>query len=564
LFDLTGRAERPVEEDRPVDQHLATIWEAISDAVPTEIALQHGRRETSWGDFERRAARFAAAMLAAGVRPGDTVAVDLYNCSEYLEVFFAALKIRAVPANVNHRYLGEELHLLLAQLDAIVLVHPASLRERVAGPVAATAGLRLIVEVGSAGGVPAGTHGYEDLISAHEPADRVRRPPEDSFLSCTGGTTGLPKAVEYVIAHSVANTRILGRQMLGLDEVDWDAPAVDRALELHRRGLSPVALPASPLMHSTGLIMASLPVLTAGGRVVTLTSRRFDAEELFTTAERARPRTVSIVGDAFARPMLRELDRRAAEGRRYDTTSLVTITSAGTAWSAEVKLALLEHIPQVTLVDACGSSEGATIGTSRVRRGMTPSTDRFTPAPGLRIIRPDGTAVQPGGDELGMFLVPTVARGYRDDPERTAATFRMVDGRMHVLTGDWGRWNPDGTITLVGRGTSTINTGGEKVFPEEVEKVIRTVSGVDDCAVLGRPDERFGQSVAALVQLVEGSREDEEATAERVTATARGRLAGYKVPRTVVFGPVPRGPNGKLLHTEARRVLEDRLADPAG
>jgi acyl-CoA synthetase (AMP-forming)/AMP-acid ligase II len=544
-----------------VDQHLATIWEAISDAVPAEIALQHGRRETSWGDFERRAARFAAAMLATGVRPGDTVAIDLYNCSEYLEVFFAALKIRAVPANVNHRYLGEELRLLLAQLDAVVLVYSAPLRERVAGPVAATAGLRLTVEVGSAGAVPAGTHDYEDLISAHEPADRVRRFPEDSFLSCTGGTTGLPKAVEYVIAHSVANTQVLGRQMLGLDEVDWDAPAVDRALELHRRGLSPVALPASPLMHSTGLIMASLPVLTAGGRVVTLTSRHFDAQELFTTAERARPRTVSIVGDAFARPMLRELDRRAAEGRPYDTTSLVTITSAGVAWSAEVKQALLGHIPQVMLVDACGSSEGATIGTTRVRRGMTPSTDRFTPAPGLRIIRPDGTAVLPGEDELGMFLVPTVARGYRNDPERTAAAFRVVDGRMHVLTGDWGRWNPDGTITLVGRGSSTINTGGEKVFPEEVEKVIRAVSDVDDCAVVGRPDERFGQSVAALVQLIAGPRGDERAAAEQITAAVRGRLAGYKVPRTIAFGPVPRGANGKLLHVEARRVLEERLAE---
>ena len=172
-------------------------------------------------------------MLAAGVRPGDTVAIDLYNGSEYLEVFFAALKIRAVPANVNYRYLDEELRQLLALLDAAVLVYPAPLREQVAGAVAATSGLRLTVEVGAAAAsVPGGVHAYEDLIAAHEPAERVQRSPEDSFLSCTGGTTGLPKAVEYVIARSVANTRILGRQMLGLDDVDWDGPAVDRALEL--------------------------------------------------------------------------------------------------------------------------------------------------------------------------------------------------------------------------------------------------------------------------------------------------------------------------------------------
>ena len=546
-----------------MDQHLATIWEAISDAVPEQIALQHGETEMSWRDFEQRAARCAGAMLAAGVRPGDTVAIDLYNGSEYLEVFFAALKIRAVPANVNYRYLDEELRQLLALLDAAVLVYPAPLREQVAGAVAATSGLRLTVEVGAAAAsAPGGVHAYEDLIAAHEPAERMQRSPEDSFLSCTGGTTGLPKAVEYVIARSVANTRILGRQMLGLDDVDWDGPAVDRALELHRRGLSPVALPASPLMHSTGLIMASLPVLTAGGRVVTLTSRHFDAAELLTTVERTRPRTVSIVGDAFARPIVRELDRRAAEGRPYDASSLVTMTSAGVAWSAEVKQALLEHIPQVTLVDLCGSSEGATIGTTQVRRGMTPSTDRFTPAPGLRVIRPDGTDVLPGDEELGMFLVPTVARGYRNDPERTDAAFRLVDGQMHVLTGDWGHWNDDGTITLVGRGTSTINTGGEKVFPEEVEKVIRELPDVDDCVVLGRPDERFGTTVAAVVQLAVGTPETPDA-AERITSAARGRLAGYKVPRTIVFGAVPRAANGKMLYAEARQVLEDSLAGRA-
>lgn len=545
-----------------MDQHLATVWEAVGDALPDEIALEHGDGVTSWRNFEERAARFAAAMLAAGVSPGDTVAIDLFNCSEYLEVFFAALKIRAVPANVNYRYLDEELRQLLDQLDAVVLVYSAPLRPQVASAVAASPGLRLTVEVRPPDPPPAGVRDYDDLLASHPPAARVPRSPEDPFLSCTGGTTGLPKAVEYVIGRSVANTRVLGRQMLGLADVDWDGPAVDRALELRRRGLSPVALPASPLMHSTGLIMASLPVLTAGGRVVTLTSRRFDAEELFATVERTRPRTVSIVGDAFARPMLKVLDQRAAQGRPCDTGSLVTITSAGVAWSAEVKRALLEHIPQATLVDLCGSSEGATIGSSQLRRGMTPATDRFTPAPGLRLLRLDGTDIPPSDDELGMFLVPTVSRGYRKDPERTAAAFRVIDDRTYVLTGDWGRWNPDGTITLVGRGTSTINTGGEKVFPEEVEKVICALPNVDDCVVVARPDERFGQSVAAVVQLTDESAEPPAAASERITTAVRSRLAGYKVPRTIVFGVVPRAANGKMLYAEAQQVLEER-ADPA-
>ncbi len=303
-------------------------------------------------------------------------------------------------------------------------------------------------------------------------------------------------------------------------------------------------------MHSTGLIMASLPVLTAGGTVVTLTSRHFDPDELFATIAATRPRTVSIVGDAFARPMMHALARRAAAGRPYDASSLVTITSAGVAWSADVKRALLEHIPQAVLVDACGSTEGATIGSTVTRRGMALSTDRFEPAPGVRILRADGSDIPAGSTEIGMFLVPTVARGYRNDPQRTAAAFRTVGGQRYVSTGDWGQWNPDGTLTLVGRGTLTINTGGEKVFPEEVEKVIRALPSVDDCVVIGLPDERFGQRVAAVVQAADASLDP-----GTVVAAVRQRLAGHKVPRTVLIAPVPRGPNGKVLLREARRLF---------
>ena len=540
-----------------MDLHIATLWEEISDLMPEAIALEHGARSRTWREFEERAARLAAAMTDRGVRRGDTVAIGLFNGDEYLEAFFAALKIRAVPANVNYRYLGEELRALLTQLDAVVFFYPAPLRDQVTSALAGTETLKLAVEVGGAEGDE--RHGassaYEELLGAHPPAGRIDRSPDDTFLSCTGGTTGLPKAVEYVIGRSVANTRLLGRQMLGLHDVDWDGPAVERAVQLHRSDRSPVALPASPLMHSTGLIMASLPVLSAGGRVITLTSRHFDAEELWTTVERTRPSTLSIVGDAFGRRMVTELARRSGEGRPYDTSSLVTITSAGVAWSAEVKAALLEHIPQVTLVDACGSSEGATIGSAEVRRGMPVATDRFTPAPGLRILREDGTDILPGDPEAGVFLVPTVSRGYRKDAERTAMSFRVFDDQPYVLPGDWGRWNDDGTITLVGRGTSVINTGGEKVFPEEVEHAIRALANVEDCVVLGRPDEEYGQRVSAVIQLKDPDAESTEQASERITAALRGTIAGYKVPRTLVFAGVPRGPNGKMLYAEAREVL---------
>ena len=536
-------------------EHFATTWEAVADAFPDQPALVHGELTRSWREFDDRAARLAAALTDAGVGPGDTVAIDLYNCPHYLEAFFAALKIRSVPANVNYRYLDEEMRELLRQSDARVLVYHASLAERVRPAIEGLAGLRLAVEVddlGSEREPPNGAVSYESLLASQAPAPRIERPGDDVFLSFTGGTTGLPKGVEYVIETAVNNTAVLCRLMLGLDDLDWSAPSIERAFALRSSYPPPVVVPASPMMHSTGLIMASVPALTLGGTVVTLMSRTFDADELFRTVARHRPTTVSIVGDAFARPMLRALDRAAAAGTAYDTSSLRTITSAGVAWSGEVKEALLAHMPQVTLIDACGSTEGATIGSQAVRHGEPASTDRFVPAAGVRIVRPrDESPIPPDSDELGLFLLPTVARGYRNDPERTAANFRTIDGGRFVLPGDFGRWNPDGTVTLVGRGTSTINTGGEKVFPEEVQKVALLRDDVEDCLVFGVPDDRFGQRVVAVVQPVEGR----EIDLADLLDFLRGRLAGYKVPKQVVVAPVPRAPNGKAMFDAARDLV---------
>jgi 3-oxocholest-4-en-26-oate---CoA ligase len=539
-----------------MDEHFATAWEAIADLFPEDLALAHGTSVRTWREFDERASRLAAGLAAAGVGPGDTVAIDLYNCNEYLETFFAALKIRAVPANVNYRYLHEELRHLLHQAGARVLVFHASLAERVLPASAAVPDLRMIVAVDDCGGsrsLGPGTVLFEDLITEHAPAPRILRSSDDVFLSFTGGTTGMPKGVEYVVGNSMNTTFHLARQNLGIEKIDWDAPSIDRATALREWYRTPLAVPASPMMHSTGLIMASLPVLTLGGAVVTLTSHHFDADELFVTVAEHRASTVSIVGDAFARPMLRALELQAATGRPYNTSSLITITSAGLAWSAPVKDALLEYMSQVTLVDACGSTEGGTIGLQVVRYGDPTSTDRFTPAPGLRLVRADGSTIAPDSDEIGQFLLPTVSRGYRNDPERTAATYRIIDGQYFVMPGDWGRWNPDGTVTLIGRGTSTINTGGEKVYPEEVEKVLTLHPDIEDCLVFGLPVERFGQRVVALVQPAPGRAVEPTALVQHL----RERIASYKVPKEIRVGAIPRAPNGKVIFAEARAQFED-------
>jgi acyl-CoA synthetase (AMP-forming)/AMP-acid ligase II len=532
--------------------HFATVWEAIADRIPDAPALAHGARTTGWGEFEQRSARLAGALLAHGLGPGSTVACYLYNCSEYFEAFFAALKIRAVPANVNYRYGGGELRALLENCEAEALFFDPALRERVRSVRHEVPRLRLLVEVGGAAGAAPlpGAVGYEELVGSAEPAARVARSEQDVFLSYTGGTTGLPKGVRYRIGRGVRNSLRLRDLFLG-------APAelglVDYAAGRARAGDRAVAIPASPLMHSTGFTFASLPTLTAGGQVVTLEGRSFDARELLATIGAARAQVVAIVGDAFGLPLVQALDAAAGDGG-YDTSSLRVICSAGTAWSAQVKQRLLEHVPQAELLDFCGSTEGVTYGFRRIRRGEPAFTASFEAASGLRVIGPDRRELPRG--EVGLLAGPTPAAGYHKDPQRSAVTFFIMDGEQVAAPGDLGRIEADGSVTLIGRGTAVINTGGEKVYPPEVEEAIMELAEVEECLVAAVPDERLGQLVAALVVVGAGQRLDPA----DVTAAARRSLAGYKVPRLVVFvDNVPRAPNGKVDYPAAQAVLTRQL-----
>jgi fatty-acyl-CoA synthase len=529
-------------------RHFATIWEQIADRIPDAPALRHGERAKSWRELDDRAARLAGAMRAHGVGPGDGVAAYLYNRPEYFEIFFGALKVRAVPSNVNYRYGSDELWALLENSEAKALFFDVELREQVASVVERPDRPRLLVEIGGDASAPlAGTQAYEALLDAAEPAARIERDDDDTFLSYTGGTTGLPKGVLFNIGQSLGNSFWFRDLFVGGDPTTLDP--VDFAVDAAARGSSLRAIPASPLMHSTGFIFASLPTLTAGGLVTTLERRSFDAHELLATVEATSTSVVGIVGDAFALPIVRALDEGAPGGTRYDTSSVRVICSAGVAWSAHVKERLFEHIPQVMLLDSCGSTEGVAYGMSEIRRGDQVATANFTAAPGLKVVSPEGAELPPG--EVGMLAGPTTASGYYRDPEKTVATFLEVDGQRYAMPGDLGRIEADGTVTLLGRGVTTINTGGEKVYPGEVEEAIRSLPDVDDCLVLGVPDERFGQAVAALVV----PEPDSALVADDVSGAVRSSLAGYKVPRHIRFvDNVPRLPNGKVDY-ETSRVL---------
>ena len=539
-----------------LSESWATLWEAIADDLPDHAAVVVGDRRLTWRELDQRAGHLAAGLAGLSVGRDVKVAQLLYNCPEYLETVYAAFKLRAVPLNVNHRYLADEIVHVLGNADAEVLVFHGSLADRVAEARSRLPRLRAVVQVDDGSALLDGAHRYEDLVAASEPAPRIERSGSDILLLYTGGTTGLPKGVIWGHQDLWGALAFSGYVSMGLEMPETAAGVGRIAAELNDSGRSPVNLCAPPLMHGTALFLA-IQTFVLGGTVVLLGGRRFDADELLRLVERERVTQISLVGDAFARPIVAALAAAEAAGRPYDLSSVQRVVSTGATFSADSKRGLTNRQP-MAILDMIGASEGGPYAVNMTLPGQDPGdTAAFTATPNT-VLFDDVTweRLPPGSGRTGVLAVGgAMPRGYLKDDTKTAATFREIGGVRYTVPGDYAQIDADGTVHLLGRGSVCINTGGEKVYPEEVEVAARAHPGVADCNAVGVPDERFGEAVALVVARAPG---EPAVTEAEVIAAVRERLAAYKAPKVVVFvDEIVRSPAGKADYRWARGVAAD-------
>jgi len=535
-----------------MDWNLATVFESVADTLGERTALVNGATRRTWTELDDRAARLASALVAAGLGPNSKVAQYLYNSNEYSEGVYATFKLRGVPVNVNYRYTEDELLYLLDDSDAEALIFHGSLGEQVARVVDRAPRLRVAIQVDDGSPLLPGAAAFEDLIASNDPMPRIARRGDDLYFLFTGGTTGMPKGVMWRnedLFGTLAEA-IYPLQGLTMPERSEDAGALAKAII--ERGTGGVHLPGSPLMHGTGAF-TTFQTLFTGGCVVTLTNRSFDPHEMWETVARERVTQMAIVGDAFCKPMLAALRDAEVRGTPYDTSSLGLVISSGVMWSAEVKTELMARAHCLCL-DSLGSSEGVGFANSMSMPGAETPTAKFTIGGRARVLRDDGTPVEPGSAEIGVLaLGGYIPLGYYKDEVKSAATFRIMGGERYSVPGDFAQVEADGAITLLGRGSACINSGGEKIFPEEVEEAVKVQPGVADCLCVGLPDDRFGEVVTAVVTPAVGA----ELDGDRLMA-GLGSLARFKHPRRWVFvDEILRSPNGKADYKRAKQIAAD-------
>ena len=516
--------------------NFGDIIDAVAKVVPGDApALIHGDRVTHWRDFQARTNALARGLIAAGHKADDKLAILIRNRPEYMEATIASFKGRFVHVNVNYRYKADELLYIFDNSDARIVVYGSEFAPMVASIKDRLPGVKtwLQVEVDRTP-LPAFAKDYEGFIAAQSGADLgIARTGDDLFFLYTGGTTGMPKGVMWR-QDDLRQTQLNPALMMKVPTT-----IAEHAEIVREQGPGSRFIPACPQMHGTGLL-TSFGALCMGGCVITLDAPSFEPVELWDVTARHKAQQIAIVGDAFAKPMLRALDDNPG---RWDLSSLVSIISSGVMWSQEVKHGMLRHMPQVTLLDSFGSSEAVGFALSATTKDGEAPTATFTLGTDVAVFTTDHKPVAPGSLEPGYIARGgNIPVGYWKDAEKTAKTFPTIGGRRWSIPGDYCLLHADSSITLLGRGSVCINTAGEKVYPEEVEEVLKQCEDVEDALVVGVPDEKWGSAVTGVVELAPGARFDEA----RLRKHVRDHLAGYKTPKRIVaIERLFRAPNGK-------------------
>ncbi len=528
--------------------NLADLFEASVDAYgDREYLLAAGERRT-YAQMEERANRMAHFLASRGIGPGDHVGIYSLNSVEWVETAWAVFKLRAVWININYRYVKEELRYLFTNADLVALVHQAEFSPQVTELLPELPDLRLVVGIGDGSGVPLGegTVPYEEALAEGGPErDFAPRSNDDYYILYTGGTTGMPKGVVW--RHEDVFYALGG----GVDpSTNTRIQRPEEMVEKGRNG-SVTLLPIAPLMHGATQ-WSVMGQSFVGNRTILVP--KFEPHEVWRLVETERANSVMITGDAMGKPLIEALDDPA---HSYDLSSLLAVTSSAALFSAPVKDEFFRHLPNIVIVDAVGSSESGNNGMSTVAKGGT----AMKSGPTISILGEtvvfdeDLVPVVPGSGTIGKIARSgDIPVGYYNDPVKTAEVFVTVGGTRYVMPGDFATVEEDGSVTLLGRGSVSINSGGEKIFPEEVESAVRSHPDVFDAIVVGAPDERWGQRVAAIIQ----PRPGRHPTLEEIQNHCRDAIAGYKVPRQLhVVESMVRSPSGKPDYRWAAEVVAE-------
>jgi acyl-CoA synthetase (AMP-forming)/AMP-acid ligase II len=542
--------------------NLAEINEAIAAAIPDRECLVFQDRHLTWREFTERTRRLANFLHARGLgchqersalqnfeSGQDHLGVYLYNGNEYLEAMVGAYKARVAPFNVNYRYVADELIYLLNDADCRALVYHARFAPTLAKIRSELPHLEVLLQVADESGnaLLPGAVAYEQALQQSSPTrPALAWSPDDLYILYTGGTTGMPKGVLWR-QEDIFFGALGGHPPGGLRH-----ESVESVVESAKSG-GLRALPAPPFMHGAAHWMAFNTFHQGGTVVVQQQPERLDPDDIWSTVEREQIGFLTIVGDAFGRPLLDQLEKQS-----YDLSSLRVLLSGGAILTPSLKEAFLEKIPQLMIIDGFGASETGGHGSQVTMKGMQVSTGSFRMNEQTLVLDPSLSGpLPPGSDESG-WLARTghVPLGYFKDAEKTAKTFPVIGGVRYAVPGDHAKVAADGTIIVLGRGSVSINSGGEKIYPEEVEQALKHHPSVYDAVVVGTPNPRFGQQVTAVVQARTGEVPGKE---ELIEFCAR-HLARYKLPKEIVFvDEMVRSPSGKADYRWAKQRAYDAL-----